>query len=73
MKQKSFLDMYLECVEADVVGPDVTASDDGDTYARGDRRVPEIFGGVMTRRGLVTPPANQKKKKKKKSSWLSQI
>lgn len=68
MKKISFLEMYTECLEADVVGP-VTDQPAGDApdkaYAQGDYRLPTFpFGGVITRQGMV--PANQPKTEKKK-------
>lgn len=48
-------------------GPGVQATAtqfSGDTYAPGDARVPKnLYGGIVTRRGLIK---NRKKRKKKK-------
>ena len=65
---KTFMDMYLECVAGDVIGP----ADSGatqfsdDTYAPNDSRVPSmLFGGVLTRGGAIRPIKRRKSHKKK--------
>lgn len=49
-------------------GPGVQATAtqfSGDTYASGDARVPKsLFGGIVTRRGLIKGRKKRKKKKR---------
>lgn len=68
---KTFMQMYLECVAADVVGPDAGSAEAGegsqfssDFYAPGDSRVPKGLMPMITRFGVV----GSKKKKSEKSS-----
>ena len=68
---KTFMEMYLECVAGDVMGPADGAAPatqfSGDTYAPGDNRIPDLlFGGSITRRGLVRSFSPKKKKKRAK-------
>jgi len=68
---KTFMEMYLECVAGDVMGPAADAAPatqfSGDTYAPGDSRVPDLlFGGSITRRGLAGSFKAKKKKKRSK-------
>lgn len=53
----------------DVLGPAAggTSAFSGDTYAPGDTRIPySVYGGVMTRGGLIKPRKRRKKKKRKR-------
>lgn len=44
-----------------------TSQFSGDTYATGDTRIPySVYGGVMTRKGLIKRRKKRKKKRKKK-------
>lgn len=72
MKEKTFLDMYMECVAGDVCGGaeggDGGATQfSGDTYNSGDGRIAFGFGGWMpvTRFGHPLGASTKKKKKKK--------
>lgn len=51
-------------------GPGVQATStqfSGDTYAPGDTRIPKsIFGGIITRRGLIKRRKKRKRRKKKR-------
>ena len=65
---KTFMEMYLECVAGDVVGPADSAATQfsGDTYAPGDNRIPSmLFGGILTRGGAIRPIKRRKRRKKK--------
>lgn len=68
--------LIQQVLEEDVVaggadsafGPGVQATASqysGDTYAPGDTRIPKsIFGGIVTRRGLIKSRKKRKKKKR---------
>lgn len=71
MKEKTFLDIYTECVAGDVCGGSDAAVVDnpgfsGDTYEPNNTIIPWIFGGgkPITRSGR--PPSEKKKKKRSK-------
>ena len=58
-----------ENLAGDVLGPAAggTSSFSGDTYATGDTRIPySVYGGIMTRGGLIKRRKKRKKKKRKK-------
>jgi hypothetical protein len=50
-------------------GPGVQSTEtqfSGDNYAKGDSRIPKsVFGGVLTRRGLIKSKKKKRKKYKK--------
>ena len=69
MKEKTFLDIYMECVAGDVCGgSDAAVADNpgfsGDTYEPNNTIIPRILGGgrPITRFGH---PLSEKKKKKR--------
>lgn len=58
-----------ENVVGDVLGAPAagTSQFSGDTYATGDTRIPySVYGGVMTRKGLIKRGKRRKKKGKKR-------
>lgn len=66
---KTFLEMYLECVAGEVMGPADSGATQfsGDTYAPGDNRTPfSLFGGYVMRRNAPTAPKGLASKKRKK-------
>ncbi len=68
---KTFMEMYLECVAGEVIGPtDSGASQfSGDTYAPGDNRTPfSLFGGYVVRRNAPVAPKGPATKKRKKKA-----
>lgn len=69
--EKSFDQLYMECVTSAVVGPghEVVTSPSsvfsGDNiYAPGDSRVPKFIYGITRRKGLSTKGSSKKKAKK---------
>ena len=69
------MQMYLECVEGAVVGPDAGAASgsevgegsmfSSDFYAPGDSRTPKVVAPMLSRFGIV----GKKKKKKSRKSY----
>ena len=58
-----------ENIAGDALGPAAggTSQFSGDFYAPGDTRIPySVYGGVMTRKGLIKRRKKRKKKKRKK-------
>ena len=68
--EKIILDVLKEENTAgDVLGSPAagTSQFSGDTYAPGDARIPySVYGGVMSRRGLIKGRKKRKKRKRKK-------
>ena len=68
--EKIILDVLKEeNVSGDVLGSPAggTSQFSGDTYATGDHRIPySVYGGTMTRRGLIKRRKKRKKKRKKR-------
>lgn len=63
IRMKTFMQMYLECVASDVVGPETGTSEAGegsqfssDSYAPGDSRTPKMLMPMITRFGVFGTP-----------------
>jgi hypothetical protein len=68
--EKIILDVLKEeNVSGDVLGSPAggTSQFSGDTYATGDNRIPySVYGGIMSRRGLIKRRKKRKNKRKKR-------
>lgn len=64
--------VITECEYAEVIGNDNSGGGafSGDTYAKGDTRVPKILGPIVTRNGTVQSRNSKKKDKQKKKLTL---